>query len=80
MFVPIVKLHNWIYRNKFDETSIELLKKNNDIRINWSYIVLNVNSTDKLKENIERIHWVYLSKNPSYIKVTKDDNEDEKND
>jgi hypothetical protein len=80
MFVPIVKLHNWIYRNKFDETSIELLKKNNDIRINWSYIILNVNSTDKLKENIERIHWVYLSKNPSYIKVTNDDNEDEKND
>lgn len=77
MFAPIIKLHNWIYKNKFiyDENSMEFLKKNNDIRINWSYVVLNVNSIDKLKENSERINWCHLATNPSSIHFLKKEKE-----
>jgi hypothetical protein len=79
MFIPIIKLHNWIYKNKYDEHSIDLLKKNNDIRINWSYLILT--TVDKLKENNERVNWAHIANNPSKVKVLKEDIDNiEKND
>jgi|688.fasta_scaffold456247_2 hypothetical protein len=85
MFAPILKLHNWIYRNKFiydnleyDENSIELMKKENDMRINWAYIALNPNSIQKLKDNADKINWSYLSTNPSGIQVVKEENKTNK--